>query len=85
MKKVKVLFSAFAVLAFVAAVVAVKANPQDTIFVPDPSDPHPTICPVAVNLTLLPNGTPVSLIATTVQNDPIAPNFCSLRSVYQPQ
>ena len=71
MKKVKVLFSAFAVVAIVTGFVAVKAGPSNIVYVENPN--RPDWCDIPVNLTLQSNGSPVATLATLVP-DIVAPD-----------
>ncbi|MBC9915098.1 hypothetical protein [Chitinophaga varians] len=85
MKKIKFLFSALLVVAFVAGFFALEANPQDTLFLKDPAQPNATVCDYMVNATLLPHGAPIlTTEATIFSGQPIDANHCTFRNVYSP-
>lgn len=69
MKKVKVLFSALAVVAVVAAAFAVKANPNEFVYL---FNQQTGKCDIKVNATTVPNSQPLILgaTATTVPSAP---------------
>jgi len=77
MKKVKVLFSAFAVVALAAGLFAAKASTSDVVYLPNQQ--RPDICDVQANFTVQPHGVTIGTSATLIPGAP-----CTLLNYYQP-
>lgn len=78
MKKVRILFSVFFVVVVAAATIAVKANPNDIVYV---YDERTGICDIAVNATTIPNAQILVMQAIAATR----PGICSIFDLYVTQ